>query len=57
MIEQLSQLMNQFGQEAVVKNKSVSNELNDKVIKEAQSSLYLGLQDLIQDGGAAFITR
>ncbi|MFN3755708.1 MAG: hypothetical protein ACK4RM_02015 [Flavobacterium sp.] len=53
MIEQLSQLMNQFGQEAVVKNNSVPNELNDKVIKEAQSSLYSGLQDLIQDGGAA----
>lgn len=52
MIEQLSQLMNQLGQEAVVKNNSVPNELNDKVINEAQNSLFSGLQDLIKDGGA-----
>lgn len=51
MIEQLSQLMNQFGQDAVVKDSSVPNELNDKVINEAQNSLFSGLQDLIKDGG------
>ena len=31
MIDQLAQLINEFGETAVVKNKAVPNELNDQV--------------------------
>ncbi|WP_321538351.1 hypothetical protein [Flavobacterium piscinae] len=50
MLEQLTQLVQQFGNDAVVKNNAVPNELNDNVMKETESSLLSGLQKMASDG-------
>jgi hypothetical protein len=51
MIEQLLQLIQQHGQEAVVNNPDVPNEHNDAVLKEAGSSIVGGLQQALAGGG------
>ncbi|PKP15738.1 MAG: hypothetical protein CVU07_09170, partial [Bacteroidetes bacterium HGW-Bacteroidetes-23] len=50
MLDQLTQLVQQFGDQAVVKNNAVPNELNDKVMKETGSSLLSGLQKMASEG-------
>lgn len=50
MLDQLTQLVQQFGDQAVVKNDAVPNELNERVIKETESSLLSGLQKMASDG-------
>jgi hypothetical protein len=50
MLEQLTQLVQQFGNDAVVKNNAVPNELNENVMKETESSLLSGLQKMASDG-------
>lgn len=52
MLEQLSDLVKQYGNEAVVNNSSVPNELNEGVMDEASTSIFSGLQKIISDGGA-----
>jgi len=52
MLEQLSDLVKQFGNEAVVNNKNVPNELNEGVMDEASTSIFSGLQKIISEGGA-----
>lgn len=52
MLEQLSDLVKQFGSEAVVNNKNVPNELNEGVMDEASTSIFSGLQKIISEGGA-----
>ena len=52
MFEQLTQLAQEFGNEAVVKNNAIPNEQNEAVINEASSSIFSGLKNLISEGGA-----
>lgn len=52
MLEQLSDLVKQFGNETVVNNKAVPNELNEGVMDEASTSIFSGLQKIISEGGA-----
>jgi len=52
MLEQLSDLVKQFGNETVVNNKAVPNELNESVMDEASTSIFSGLQKIISEGGA-----
>ena len=51
MFEQLTQLVQQFGQEAVVKNNVVPNEQNEAVMEEAGSSIFSSLQKMASEGG------
>ncbi|SDW36561.1 hypothetical protein [Flavobacterium degerlachei] len=51
MFEQLAQLAQQFGQEAVVNNTAVPNEKNEAVITEASNSVISGLQKIVSEGG------
>lgn len=50
MFDQLTQLVQQFGQEAVVNNNAVPNEHNDAVMNEAGSSIFSSLQKMASEG-------
>jgi hypothetical protein len=50
MFEQLTQLVQQFGNEAIVKNNAVPNEQTQRVINEVSSSIFSGLQKLVSEG-------
>lgn len=52
MIEQLTQLVKQFGGEAVVNNPAVPNELNEKVLGETQNGIFDALKGLVAGGNA-----
>jgi len=52
MFEQLTQLVQEFGQDAVVKNNAVPNEHNGAVMEEAGNSIFSSLQKLASEGGA-----
>jgi hypothetical protein len=51
MFEQLTQLVQQYGNEAVVKNNAIPNEHNEAVMGEASSSILSGLQKIASEGG------
>jgi hypothetical protein len=51
MFEHLTQLVQQFGQEAVVKNNAIPNEHNEAVMEEAGNSVFSGLQKMASEGG------
>ena len=51
MLEQLTQLVQQYGNDAVVKNPSIPNEQNEGVMNEASSSILSGLQKMLAEGG------
>jgi hypothetical protein len=51
MFEQLTQLAQQFGVDAVVNNPAVPNDKNEAVIGEASNSVMSGLQKLGSEGG------
>lgn len=50
MFDQLSELVKQFGDDAVVNNPAVPNEQNDAVMNEAGSSILSGLKDMVANG-------
>jgi uncharacterized protein YidB (DUF937 family) len=50
MFDQLNQLVQQFGNDAVVKNNAIPNELNEGVMNETGSSLLSGLQKMASEG-------
>ena len=52
MFEQLTQLVQQYGNSAVVNNDAVPNEHNEGVINEANNSIFSGLQKIASEGGA-----
>lgn len=56
MLEQLTQLVNQFGQKAVVENNAIPNELNEQVKQETGNSILESLQGLASGGGMDMIT-
>ena len=51
MFEQLTELVQQFGNDAVVKNNAIPNEQNEAVMNEASSSILSGLQKMVSEGG------
>ncbi|MDL2142128.1 MULTISPECIES: hypothetical protein [Flavobacterium] len=51
MFEQLTQLVQQYGGDAVVNNTAVPNEHNEAVIQETSSSIFSGLQKIASEGG------
>jgi len=51
MFEQLTQLVQQFGKDAVVNNDAVPNEHNEAVMSEASNSILSGLQKIASEGG------
>ncbi|MFB9079810.1 hypothetical protein ACFFLS_07975 [Flavobacterium procerum] len=51
MFEQLTQLVKQYGGDAVVNNSAVPNEHNEAVISETSSSIFSGLQKLASENG------
>lgn len=51
MLEQLTQLVQQYGNDAVVKNNAIPNEQNDAVMGEACNSILSGLQKIASEGG------
>jgi len=50
MFEQLTDLVKQFGTDAVVNNPAVPNEHNEAVMQEAGGSLLSGLKDMATSG-------
>jgi Bacterial protein of unknown function (DUF937) len=53
MFEQLTQLVQQFGHDAVVKNDAVPNEHNEAVMQEASSSIMDGLKNMAAQGNVS----
>ena len=51
MLEQLTQLVQQYGNTAVVNNNAVPNEHNDGVINETSNSIFSTLQKIASEGG------
>lgn len=55
MFEQLTQLVQQFGNESIVKNNAIPNEQNEAVMNEASTSILSGLQKIASEGGTTDI--
>lgn len=53
MLDQLSELVKQYGNEAVINNNNVPNEHNEGVMDEASTSIFSGLQQMVSEGGTA----
>jgi hypothetical protein len=53
MFEQLTQLVNQFGQDAVVNNPAVPNDNNQAVLEEANTSIIDSLKGMVANGNIA----
>ncbi|MEW5675910.1 hypothetical protein ABGT15_06315 [Flavobacterium enshiense] len=50
MLDQISELVKQFGGDAIVNNQNVPNEHNDAVMNETSSSILSGLKDMVANG-------
>jgi len=58
MFEQLTQLINQFGGDAVINNPAVPNEHNDAVMEHASGSILDSLKNIAsQEGGMSQLTN
>lgn len=53
MLDQLSELVKQYGNDAVINNSAVPNEHNERVMDEASTSIFSGLQQIVSEGGTA----
>lgn len=51
MLEQIAQLVREYGQQSVVDNPEVPNNLNNEVMAEATSTITGGLQNILSGGG------
>jgi len=51
MLEQISELVKQFGKQAVVENPDVPNDQNNAVLAEATSTIAGGMQNMLAGGG------
>lgn len=51
MFEQLTQLVKQYGDDAVVNNSAIPNEHNEAVVTETGNSIFAGLQKIASEGG------
>lgn len=50
MLEQLTQLVQQYGNDAVVKNNAIPNEQNEAVLNETSNSIFASLQKIASQG-------
>ena len=50
MFEQLKQIVQQYGNEAVVKNNAIPNEQNEAVLSETSNSIFSSLQKIATKG-------
>lgn len=53
MFEQLTELVKQYGGDAVVNNPAVPNEHNEAVMEEANGSILNGLKDMVASGNVS----
>lgn len=53
MFDQLTDLVKQFGGDAVVNNTAIPNENNEAVMNEASSSIFSGLKDIVANGNVS----
>jgi hypothetical protein len=51
MLEQISELVKQYGQEVVIDNPDIPNEDNNAVLEEATSTITGGMQNMLAGGG------
>lgn len=51
MLEQIAQLVKQYGQQSVIDNPEIPNNLNNQVMTEATSTITGGLQNILSGGG------
>ena len=51
MLEQISELVKQFGRQAVVENPDTPNEQNNAVLAEATNTIAGGMQNMLSGGG------
>ena len=51
MLEQISELVKQFGRESVVENPDIPNEQNNAVLAEATNTITGGMQNMLAGGG------
>ena len=51
MIEQISELVKQFGRQAVIENPDIPNEQNNAVLAEATNTIAGGMQNMLAGGG------
>lgn len=51
MLEQIAQLVKQYGQQSVVDNPEIPNDLNNQVMTEATNTITGGLQNILSGGG------
>ena len=56
MFDQLTELVKQFGGEAVVNNPAVPNEQNEAVMEETGGSILSGLKDMVAGGNLGDLT-
>lgn len=56
MLDQLTELVKQFGGEAVVNNPAVPNEQNEDVLKEASGSIMDSLKGMVANGNISDLT-
>lgn len=57
MLDQLLNLIQQNGQQAVVNNPAIPNQYNDQVLNEAGSSIMSGLQQALAGGGLTQVMK
>ena len=50
MLDQLAQLVKEFGQDAVVKNEAIPNDKNNAVLEETGNSVFSSLQKIASKG-------
>lgn len=55
MLDQISELVKQFGGDAIVNNQSVPNEHNDAVMNETSNSILSGLKNMVAGGNMSDI--
>ncbi len=51
MLEQIADLVKRFGQETVVNNPEISNDVNNDVLSEATHTITGGMQNMLAGGG------
>lgn len=51
MLEQIAALVKQFGQDSVVNNPDIANDVNDEILADATHTISGGMQNMLAGGG------
>jgi hypothetical protein len=57
MLKEITQLVRQYGNDAIIKNNAIPNEQNEAVIGEASNSIFSGLQQIASEGGVEQLAK